>query len=288
LNKGKCTFFGLLLVFTLFGLAVATPASAAAPSWISDGKYAKYHGGFDLAIGTEGQPGYIRFKLTVDSNWTLSDVVLTQAKVSGGWNISIYLFFNGSVLFSAGFGTKGTETVNLGTSAISLGEGFDFFGMEQVGAHTVLWVDSTASLTPANSTVGNRHAVTVVGSFTLPIPGATAIPITRYYDTETGMLLGFNIAFNATSFIGGFSPSPAWHGASDLIGLLGDNRVISVNQIPGLGGLEVISFPVVVSTTNVFPYAWNPGGDVMLWLYAAGVLIGISALFAILVYYKKR
>jgi hypothetical protein len=64
--------------------------------------------------------------------------------------------------------------------------------------------------------------------------------------------------------------------------------VISVNQIPGLGGLEVISFPVVVSTTNVFPYAWNPGGDVMLWLYAAGVLIGISALFAILVYYKKR
>lgn len=288
MSKGKYRFLGLLLVCTLLGLAIATPASAAAPSWISDGKYANYHGGFDLPIGTEGQPGYIRFKLTVDSNWSLSNVALTQAMVSGGWNISIYLFFNGSVLFSAGFGTKGTELINLGTSAISSGGGFDFFGMEQTGAHTVLWVDSTASLTPANKTIGGRHAVTVLSLFTLPIPGSTAIPITRYYDSDTGMLLGFNIAFNVTSFIGGFSPAPAWHGASDLIGLLGDNRVISVNQIPDLGSLAVVPFPVIVSSTNVFPYAWNPGGDLMLWLLVTGVLIGISALFAILIYSKKR
>jgi hypothetical protein len=83
-------------------------------------------------------------------------------------------------------------------------------------------------------------------------------------------------------------PAPAWHGASDIIGWSNKNGVVNVNQIPGLGSLGEIAFPVVISNTNVIPYAWNQGGDITLWLMATGALLGLSALFGLLVYAKKR
>jgi hypothetical protein len=86
----------------------------------------------------------------------------------------------------------------------------------------------------------------------------------------------------------GLFPAPAWHGSPDIIESSGMNGNLKVNQIPDLGSLGEIAFPVVISSTNVFPYAWNPGGDLMLWLLAAGVIIGLSALFGILIYSKKR
>jgi hypothetical protein len=286
LTKVKYRYLGLLLLCTLVSFAVVTlPASAAAPSWVSDGKYATYYGGFKVELGTPGQSGYIKVQFTVNANWSLSNTALTQTKVSGGWNISVLLNFNNTPLFSGGFGSKGNETINLDTGLITLGEGFDFIGMEIPGHHTVLWVDSTASLPPAAISIGGRHAVNVTGSMVIPfIPNAT-IPITRYYDRDTGMLLGFNLALNITGL--GF-PAPAWHGSSDIIGLSDTDGVVNVNQIPGLGSLGEIAFPVVVSNTNVFAYAWNPGGDATLWLEAVGVLLGVSVLFGLIVYAKKR
>jgi hypothetical protein len=286
LTKVRYRYLGLLLLCTLFSFAVVTaPASAAAPSWVSDGKYATYYGGFKFELGTPGQEGYIKLQFTVTTNWSLSDTLLTQTMVSGGWNISIYLNFNNTVLFSGGFGTTGTEVVRLDTGTIITGGGFDFIGMEILGSHTVLWVDSTASMPPAGVSIGGRHAVNATGSMTIPfIPNAT-IPITRFYDSETGMLLGFNLVLNITGM--GF-PAPAWHGASDMIGWSNRDGVVNVKQIPGLGSLGEIAFPVVISNTNVIPYAWNPGGDITLWLMATGALLGLSALFGLLVYAKKR
>jgi hypothetical protein len=285
LTKVKYRYLGLLLLCTLFSFAVVTaPASAAAPSWVSDGKYATYYGGFKIELGTPGQEGYIKLQFTVNTNWNLSNTLLTQTMVSGGWNISVYLNFNNTVLISAGFGTKGTEIVRLDTSMITTPGGFDFIGMEQPGAHTVLWVDNPASMHLANISIGGRHVANLTTTMTLPIPGAPPMQSTRYYDSETGVLMGFDIAVNMTSF-GGMFPAP--QPPSTLLSsvLMGD---VGVNQIPGLSGMETIVFPVVVSSTNVVPYAWNQGGDITLWLMATGALLGLSALFGLLVYAKKR
>jgi hypothetical protein len=286
LTKAKYGYFGLLLACLILGYVVVTPASAAAPSWISDGKFADYYGGFNLQLGTQGQSGYIDVQFTVTSNWTLSSTALTQTTVSGGWNITIYIFFNSSVLFSGSFGTIGTEIVNLQTSNINTGGGFDFFGMEQVGQHTVLWVDNTTSLTASNVTIGGRHVGTTNSTFVLPVANLT-IPITRFYDTQTGVLLGFDLALNATGL--GSTLAPALQGTPAATELSHIDNIVRVEQgLSGLGSLGQIVFPVIVKSTNVVPYAWNPGGDLTIWLLAAGALIGLSALFAIVIYSKRR
>jgi hypothetical protein len=50
----------------------------------------------------------------------------------------------------------------------------------------------------------------------------------------------------------------------------------------------VLTFPVVVNSTNVVPFAWNVGGDAILWLEAVGVLSGLSAIFGVVVFARKK
>jgi hypothetical protein len=43
-----------------------------------------------------------------------------------------------------------------------------------------------------------------------------------------------------------------------------------------------------MTSTNVIPFAWNMGGDLTYWLIAVGVLLGVSALFGVVIYARKR
>ena len=67
MTKAKYKYFGLFLAFVLLGFAVVTPAAAMAPSWVGDGKYANYLGGFDISI-----PGLITVSFTITANWNMS------------------------------------------------------------------------------------------------------------------------------------------------------------------------------------------------------------------------
>jgi hypothetical protein len=155
-----------------------------------------------------------------------------------------------------------------------------------VGQHTVLWVDNATSLAASNVTIGGRHVGTTNSTFVLPVFNAT-VPITRYYDTQTGVLLGFDLALNATGL--GSTLAPALQGTPAVTGSSLTNDIVKVDQgLSGLGNLGQIVFPVIAKNTNVVPYAWNPGGDLTLWLLAAGSIIGLSVLFAIVIYAKRR
>ncbi len=257
MTKVRYRYFGLLLC-TLIGFAmVTTPANAAAPSWISNGKYANYRGGFDIGLGT------VRATALAAFNWTMSDTTPAQVTIDGGWNVSISLTVNDTLLGGVKFGTIGNETIQLSNSHISMMGGYDLFGLEQ-GPATVLWVEDTSVLSPTNASIGGRHCVTSSAVINLPLPypmNLSGVQVIKYYDTETGVLMALNLALNITGLLGGMG---------------------------GLGSLGLFSFPIVISSTNVVPYAWNLGGDAALWLEAVGVLLGVSVLFGLLVYAKKR
>jgi hypothetical protein len=264
---------------------VVNPASAAAPSWVGNGKFANYSGGFKMQMGTQGQAGYIKFQLTFISNFSISNTGPTTTMISGGWNVTVYAFVNGSTMINGEWGTNGTEIVNTVSSDVSTSGGFGFFGFEQSGRHTVLWVDNTTGLTATNVTIGGRHSVSITSPMNLTFANVV-VPITRFYDIQTGLLLGFNIALNFTGM--GGSPAPVARAAADIRELLNTNGAVKVDQNSGLGSLGEIVIPVVISSTNVVPYAWNPGGDLTLWLYSTGAIIGLSVIFGVLIYIKKK
>jgi hypothetical protein len=262
LSKAKYKLITVLLLCTITGLVIVTPATSAAPSWVGDGKYAKYLGGFNIDLGAP-------FKATAIAqfNWTMSGTTATQVRIDGGWNMSISIVVNSTPLVSASFGTLGFEIIALATSQIITYGGYDLFGLEQ-GPATVLWVENPGALPPANVSVGGRTCVVAYGSIlSLPLPppmNITGVPVTEYYDAATGVLMALNIVLNLTALMGGGG------------------------GFGGLGSFGLFTFPIVVTSTNVVPFAWNMGGDMTLWLMAVGVLAGISALFGVIVYARKR
>jgi hypothetical protein len=286
LTKAKYKYFGLLLACILLGFAVATPASATAPSWVSDGQFANYNGGFNFSLGTQGLPGYVKFQLTLSANWALSNTAAGQTTVTGGWNTTICVFFNGTQMINESPFGKGTEVVNTVSGNVLTIGGFDFFGMETPGQHTVLWVDNTTGLTPSNITIGGRHSATITAPLYLSIFNAT-LPATRFYDTQTGLLLGFDITLNLTGGSGGFL-APTLHGAKAISGLFGTNGAVGVDQGSSLSGLTSFVISVVISSTNIVVYAWNPGGVLSQWLLAGGLIVGLSLLFGVLIYVRKK
>lgn len=262
MSKVKYKLITILLLCTLMGLVIVTPATSAAPSWVGDGKYAKYVGTpFNIELGTSGQPGYIKAIARAEFNWTMSGTTATQVRIDGGWNMSISINFNNTPIVSASFGTIGYEVIALTNSHIITPGGYDLFGLEQ-GPETVLWVENPGALPPANVSIGGRPCVVSTGSIlSLPLPppmNISGVPVLKYYDAGTGVLMALSIVLNITALMG------------------------------GLGGFGVFTFPIVVTSTNVVPFAWNIGGDITLWLIAVGVLLGISALFAGIIYARKR
>jgi hypothetical protein len=261
LSKIKYKLITVLLLCTITGLVLVTPATSVAPSWIGDGKYARYLGGFNIDLGIFKAEAQAQF------NWTMSGTTATQVRIDGGWNMSIGVILNGTPLFSVSFGTIGHEIIALTNSHIITPAGYDLFGLEQ-GPATVLWAENPSALPPANVSIGGRTCVvnhTSILSLPLPPPmNISGVPIYEYYDTGTGMLMALNVVLNITALIGGG-------------GGLG-----------GLGSLGLFTFPIVVTSTNVVPFAWNMGGDMTLWLTAAGILVGLSALFCVIIYARKR
>jgi len=286
LTKAKYKYFGLLLACILLGFAIITPARAASPSWVSDGQFANYNGGFDFSLGTQGQPGYIKFQLTLAAGWALSNTAASSTTVSGSWNATISVFFNGTQLINMTPSSKGTELVNTVSGNVLTIGGFDFFGMELSGHHTLLWVDNTTGLTPSNITLGGRHSATITAPAFISFFNAS-LPATRFYDTQTGLLLGVDIALNFTGG-GGFFLAPALHGIKDISGLFKTNAAVGVDQGPNLGGLTSFVISVVISNTNIVVYAWNPGGVLTQWLLAGGLIIGLSLLFGVLIYVRRK
>jgi hypothetical protein len=113
------------------------------------------------------------------------------------------------------------------------------------------------------------------------------IPVTEYYDSGMGVLMGIGISINLTSVMGSPTP-PAQEQVRSLSGWSTGGDV-GVNQLPpGMEDFAVLTFPVVVNSTNVVPFAWNVGGDLILWLEAVGVLSGLSAIFGVIVFARKK
>jgi len=281
LRNAKCKFVGLLLIFTLFGFVVLVPVSAVAPSWVGVGKYANYRGGVNLNLGAN-----FSASMLVDFNWKMVSTSVSGVNVTGGWKINVIVIVMGMNL-TISYSTGGWEIIDLFDSTMVPPPGGDIlFGMEKGDAHTNLWVDNMTGLTLSNVSIGGRRCYEVPSSMSipvLPIPGG--IPVTKYYDTETGVLMGLGISLNLTAL--GSPAPPAYEQVLSLSAWSRDGRV-GVNQIPGLGGFELLTFPVVVNSTNVVPFAWNVGGDPVLWLEAVGVLLGLSALFGVMIYAKKK
>jgi hypothetical protein len=268
----------------LLGFAVMTPASAASPSWVSNGQFANYSGGINLPLGTPGQAGYIKFQFTLTANWALSNTSGGQTTVTGGWNATIDVFFNGTTMFSGSFSGNGTESVSTASSIITADGGFGFFGMEQMGQHTVLWVDNTTGLTVSNVTIGGRQTAAITSSLPISFLNAS-LPITRFYDTQTGLLMAFDISLNTT---GGGLLAPAPRGAADVIGLLSTCGAVKVDQGLGTTSLGSLTIPVALSNTNIISYAWSPGGGLTQWVTATGAIIALSVLFGVVIYSKKK
>jgi hypothetical protein len=260
LSKIRYKLITILLLCTITGLVMVTPASSVAPSWIGDGKYARYLGGFNIDLGT------IQAEATARFNWTMSGTTATQVRIDGGWNMSISIVINSTPLVAASFGASGYEVIALANSHIITAGGYDLIGLEHLGVSTVLWVENPAALPPANVSIGGRSCVINHDTIlSLPPPlNLTSVPVMEYYDSGTGVLMGLNIVLNITALMGGG-------------GGLG-----------GLGSLSLFTFPIVMTSTNVVPFAWNLGGDITLWLMAVGVLVGISVLFGVVIYARKR
>jgi hypothetical protein len=179
-----------------------------------------------------------------------------------------------------------TEQVSIVSGNVLTETGLGFFGMEQTGLHTILWVDNTTSLTATNITIGGRHSATITSPLYISFINASVpVPVTRFYDTQTGLLLGFDIALNLTGS-GGF-PAPAQHEATDASALFQTDGAVGVEQ-GSIFGSTPFAITVVISSTNIVSYAWNPGGELTLWLFAAGTIIGLSLLFGVLIYARKK
>lgn len=164
--------------------------SMAAPSWVDVGKYARYHGGYDTETGTPGQPGYVKIKINIDLNWTITTHTGNEVRITGGSSMSIDIFMNDSQILLGSFGTLGSENINLDSRLVTLGGGFDVFGMENLGATTILWVNSTSGLHSTSTLTAGRSCVWNTSSVNIYGFGNTVV--TRFYDTETGVLLGFS------------------------------------------------------------------------------------------------
>jgi len=285
LRNAKCKFIGFLLIFTLFGFFVLTPASAAAPSWVSVGKYAKYRGGVAINLGTNATASAL-----VDFNWNMVTTTISEVNVTGAWILYVSVKLMG-INASLSFSSSGWETIDLGDSTITPPPGGDIlFGMEKItspGTHTNLWVDDTTGLTQSNVSIGGRRCYQVTGSASIsgiPIPGG--IPVTKYYDTQTGVLMAIGISLNLTALMG--SPTPSMHEQVSSLSKWSRGGDVGVNQFPGMGGFGLLTFPVVLNSTNIVPFAWNVGGDPILLLEAFGVLLGLSALFGVIIYARKK
>nr|MDO8133611.1 hypothetical protein [Candidatus Njordarchaeum guaymaensis] len=282
MRNAKYKFMGLLLIFTLFGFVVLAPVNAVAPSWVSTDKYAKYRGGVDINLGTNASASVL-----VDFNWKMVTTLVTGVNVTGGWILHAQVNLMG-LNMTLSFSSNGWEIIDLFDSTLVPPPGGDiFFGMEHMGAHTNLWVDNMTGLTLSNVSIGGRRCYQVPGSASiggLPIPGG--IPVTKYFDTQTGVLMGLGISLNLTALMG--SPTPPAHEPVQSLSKWSRGGDVGVNQFPGMEGFELLTFPVVMNSTNVVPFAWNVGGDPVLLLEAFGVLLGLSALFGVIIYTRKK
>lgn len=282
MHNAKHEIIGLLLICTLLGFIVLTPVSAATQSWVGVDKYAKYRGGIDLNLGTNAKATVL-----VDFDWRMVATSTSGVNVTGGWTLHGQVDLMG-VSTTLSFHSSGWEIIDLGDGSITPPAGDILFGMEHVGSHTNLWVESMSGLTKSNVSIGGRTCYEISGSATISgIPMLGGIPVTEYYDSGMGVLMGIGISINLTSVMGSPTP-PAQEQVRSLSGWSTGGDV-GVNQLPpGMEDFAVLTFPVVVNSTNVVPFAWNVGGDLILWLEAVGVLSGLSAIFGVIVFARKK
>ncbi|WXG47443.1 MAG: hypothetical protein WED05_12420 [Candidatus Atabeyarchaeum deiterrae] len=268
MGSNKYKFVGILLIATLLGFSAMAPASGWAPSWMqppnSSGKYAKYQGGINLQFGNPGEPTYIKILVMVEFNWEVGPQSNdTTAYVTGSFAFLALLNITMANMSASALYTStpgGYEWIDLSISQVIQTHYFDLFMQEQNGHNTTLWVESIAGMQPSPFSIGGRSCVKNTGNLSIPIPMIGTIGVTKYYDTQTHVLMAEALSINATALgIGSFLP-----------------------------GVSIISFPVVMNSTNIFSFSWNIGGDIVLWLEAAGILFGLSVLFAVVIRPRRK